>query len=77
MTCITFSFEQPEQYLNVIAAQTALLNYQQTGVTLRMEQMVAAVQLIKAPGGAWECLRNRLSEGVGIKTAGSTLRVAV
>jgi outer membrane protein TolC len=58
VTCITFSFERPEQCLNVIAAQTALLNDQQTGVTFRMEQMVAAVQLIKALGSAWECPRN-------------------
>jgi NodT family efflux transporter outer membrane factor (OMF) lipoprotein len=42
-----------DPYLNVIAAQTALLNTQQTAVTLRMERMVAEVQLIKALGGGW------------------------
>ena len=41
-------------YLNVIAAQTVLLNEQQTVVTFRMERMVAAVQLIKALGGGWD-----------------------
>jgi len=35
-----------DPYLNVIAAQTVLLNDQQTAITFRMEQMVAAVQLI-------------------------------
>ena len=42
-----------DPYLNVIAAQTALLNDQQTAVTFRMEQKVAEVQLIKALGGGW------------------------
>ena len=40
-----------DSYLNVIAAQTAFLNNQRTAITLRMEQMTANVQLIKAVGG--------------------------
>jgi NodT family efflux transporter outer membrane factor (OMF) lipoprotein len=42
-----------DPYLNVIAAQTGLLNDQQTAVTFRMERKVAEVQLIKALGGGW------------------------
>ena len=42
-----------DPYLNVISAQTVLLNDQQTGVTFRIQQDVAAVQLIKALGGGW------------------------
>ncbi len=42
-----------DPYLNVLAAQTILLNDQQTAVTFRMEQTVAAVRLIKALGGGW------------------------
>ena len=42
-----------DPYLNVIAAQTALLNDQQTAVTFQMEREVAEVQLIKALGGGW------------------------
>ena len=42
-----------DSYLNVITAQTALLTNQRTAVTLRMEQMTASVQLIKALGGGW------------------------
>ena len=42
-----------DSYLNVITAQTALLNNQRTAVTLQMEQMTASVQLIKALGGGW------------------------
>ena len=42
-----------DPYLNVIAAQTVLLSDQQTAVNFRMQQMVAAVGLIKALGGGW------------------------
>jgi hypothetical protein len=38
-------------YLNVIVAQTALLNNQRTALNLQMEQLTASVQLIKALGG--------------------------
>jgi NodT family efflux transporter outer membrane factor (OMF) lipoprotein len=43
-----------DPYLNVIAAQTILLTYQQAAVTFRMQRMVASVQLIKALGGGWD-----------------------
>jgi outer membrane protein TolC len=40
--------------LNVIVAQTSLLNDQQTALNFRMQEMVASVQLIKALGGGWD-----------------------
>jgi NodT family efflux transporter outer membrane factor (OMF) lipoprotein len=43
-----------DPYLNVITAETAVLNDQQTAVNFRMQQMVASVELIKALGGGWE-----------------------
>jgi NodT family efflux transporter outer membrane factor (OMF) lipoprotein len=43
-----------DPYLNVISAQTILLNDQQTAVTFRMQRIVASVQLIKALGGDWD-----------------------
>jgi NodT family efflux transporter outer membrane factor (OMF) lipoprotein len=43
-----------DPYLNVIAAQTALLNDQQTAVNFRSQQMVAGVNLIKTLGGGWD-----------------------
>jgi len=43
-----------DSYLNVIVAQTALLNNQRTAMNLRMEQMTASVQLIIALGGGWD-----------------------
>jgi outer membrane protein TolC len=42
-----------DSYLNVITAQTALLNNQRSAVNLQMQQMTASVQLIKALGGGW------------------------
>jgi len=46
-----------DPYLNVITAQTTLLSDQQTDVTLRVSEMVAAVQLIQALGGGWDVSR--------------------
>jgi len=43
-----------DPYLNVIAAETILLNDEQTAVSFRAQQMVASVQLIEALGGGWE-----------------------
>jgi NodT family efflux transporter outer membrane factor (OMF) lipoprotein len=43
-----------DPYLNVITAQTALLNDQQAVVNFRAQQMVASVQLIEALGGGWD-----------------------
>ena len=43
-----------DPYLNVITAQTVLLNDQQAVVNFREQQMVAAVELIKALGGGWD-----------------------
>ena len=58
-----------DPYLNVISAQTILLNDQQTAVNFRMQQMVASVQLIKALGGGWDSARlpapNQLKTAMG------------
>ena len=58
-----------DPYLNVISAQTILLNDQQTAVNFRMQQMVASVQLIKSLGGGWDSAQlpspNRLKARVG------------
>ncbi len=43
-----------DPYLNVLSAQTALLNSRQTAVSFRERQMVARVQLIQALGGGWD-----------------------
>jgi NodT family efflux transporter outer membrane factor (OMF) lipoprotein len=43
-----------DPYLNVITAQTTLFGNQQTAVNLRIQQIVASVQLIEAIGGGWD-----------------------
>lgn len=43
-----------DSYLNVVTAQTLLLSNQRVALNLRMAQMTASVQLIKALGGGWE-----------------------
>jgi NodT family efflux transporter outer membrane factor (OMF) lipoprotein len=57
-----------DSYLNVITAQTTLLSNQRTAVNLRMQQIIATVQLIKALGGGWDASAERgLSRRVGDK----------
>jgi len=46
-----------DPYLNVITAQTVLLNDQQVAVNYRMQEMMASVQLIKALGGGWNAVQ--------------------
>jgi outer membrane protein TolC len=41
-------------YLNVVTAQITLLTNQGTALSLRLEQLTASVQLIKAIGGGWD-----------------------
>jgi NodT family efflux transporter outer membrane factor (OMF) lipoprotein len=42
-----------DSYLNVIVAQTTLLNNQVTAVNVQIQQMTASVNLILALGGGW------------------------
>jgi NodT family efflux transporter outer membrane factor (OMF) lipoprotein len=43
-----------DPYLDVLTAQTTLLNDQQQQVTLRVNEMTAAVELVQALGGGWD-----------------------
>jgi NodT family efflux transporter outer membrane factor (OMF) lipoprotein len=43
-----------DPYLNVITAQTTLFGNELTAVNLRVQQIVASVQLIEAVGGGWD-----------------------
>ncbi len=43
-----------DPYLDVMTAETTLLSDQQTEVTLRVNELVAAVQLVQAFGGGWD-----------------------
>lgn len=63
-----------DPYLNVITAQTTLLSNQQTQVTLRVNEMTAAVQLIQALGGGWNA--NQLPSAATVTTAGAARQAA-
>jgi outer membrane protein TolC len=43
-----------DSYLNVITAQTTLLNNRETEVQVQLRQMTASVSLILALGGGWD-----------------------
>jgi NodT family efflux transporter outer membrane factor (OMF) lipoprotein len=43
-----------DPYLNVLTAQTTVLSDQQTLVTLQIDQMVSAVNLVESLGGGWD-----------------------
>ena len=51
-----------DSYLNVVTAQTTLLSNQRTAMNLRMQQMTASVQLIKALGGGWDVSHRTLDD---------------
>lgn len=53
--------------LNVISAETELLNDRQAVVSFRSQQMVASVQLIKAFGGGWDASKIPTSKELGAK----------
>lgn len=52
-----------DPYVNVLAAETALLANEQTAVTFREQQLVAGIELIEALGGGWDAARMENSEG--------------
>jgi len=54
-----------DPYLNVITAQTVLLNDRQALVNYRVQQMLANVQLVKALGGGWSTSRLPSTKQVG------------
>jgi len=61
-----------DPYLNVIVAQTTLLNDQQTAVNFRMQEMVASVQLIKALGGGWNATQIPSGKQIRAETSPSS-----
>lgn len=62
-----------DPYLNVITAQTALLEGQQAAVNFRMQRLVASVQLIKALGGGWDSSRIPSEKDLGMKAPSTAL----
>jgi NodT family efflux transporter outer membrane factor (OMF) lipoprotein len=54
-----------DPYLDVITAQTTLLNNQQTAASLRMQQLTDSVQLIEALGGGWDASQLPSAAAIG------------
>ena len=63
-----------DPFLNVLTAQTTLLQNQQTQVTLRVSEMTAAVQLIQALGGGWNT--SQLPTAAAVTSAGAQRQVS-
>lgn len=61
-----------DPYLNVINAQTLLLNAQQTAVVFHVQQMVASIRLIEALGGGWNASQIPLPHELETKPAPSS-----
>jgi len=64
-----------DPYLNVITAQTTVLNDQQTLAQVQVEQMTAAVQLIEALGGGWDTSQLPTPQQVGAKVPKSEYKL--
>jgi NodT family efflux transporter outer membrane factor (OMF) lipoprotein len=56
-----------DPYIDVVTAQTTLLNDQQTLATLHTQVMTASVQLIEALGGGWDRTQLPTPEQVSVK----------
>jgi NodT family efflux transporter outer membrane factor (OMF) lipoprotein len=63
-----------DPYLNVVSAQTTLLADQQTQVTLHIQEMTAAVELVQALGGGWDT--TQLPAANKVTTNGAVKQVA-
>lgn len=63
-----------DPYLNVMTAQITLLNNQQQQVTLRIDEMTAAVQLVQALGGGWDT--TQLPAAARVNSAGAVKQVS-
>jgi len=63
-----------DPYLDVITAENTLLSDQQTAVTLRINEMTAAVELVQALGGGWNV--SQLPAAATITSKGAQNQVA-
>jgi NodT family efflux transporter outer membrane factor (OMF) lipoprotein len=63
-----------DPYLDVITAQTTLLSDQQTQITLRVNEMTAAVELVQALGGGWDT--TKLPAAKKITTAAAVKQIS-
>jgi NodT family efflux transporter outer membrane factor (OMF) lipoprotein len=64
-----------DPYVDVVVAETTLLNNQQTLNSLRVEEMLSAVQLVQALGGGWDRSQLPTPAQAGAKTSSSDYRM--
>jgi outer membrane protein TolC len=57
-----------DPYVDVVIAQTTLLNNQETLNALQVEEMTSAVQLVQALGGGWDRSQLPTPAETGAKT---------
>ncbi len=57
-----------DPYVDVVIAQTTLLNNQETLNALHVEEMTSAVELVQALGGGWDRTQLPTPEQAGAKT---------
>jgi NodT family efflux transporter outer membrane factor (OMF) lipoprotein len=64
-----------DTYLNVLTAQTTLLNNRQSAIMMRINRITASVQLIQALGGGWDASQLPTYQQLkdGYKTGDATL----
>ena len=64
-----------DPYVDVVTAQTTLLNNQQTLNSLQVEEMISAVELVQALGGGWDRSQLPTPAEAGAKTSSSDYRL--
>jgi outer membrane protein TolC len=57
-----------DPYVDVVVAQTTLLNNQETLNSLQVEEMTSTVQLVQALGGGWDRSQLPTPAQTGAKT---------
>ncbi len=64
-----------DPYVDVVIAQTTLLNNQETLNALQVEEMTSAVELVQALGGGWDRSQLPTASQVGAKTSNADYKM--
>ena len=64
-----------DPYVNVVIAQTTLLNTQETLNALQVEEMVSSVELVQALGGGWDRTQLPTPQQAGAKTTNAEYKL--
>ena len=64
-----------DPYVDVVVAQTTLLNNQETLNALEVEEMTSAVELVQALGGGWDRSQLPTPQQAGAKVANANYKL--